>query len=162
MNDLTIIIAVLIIAAAGLLLGFAKTLKFSASGITGIVLKIFLCVMLGGLFINLPFIKDLVNNKFYIIDKFFNISRIILYIILYFAISILLKLLLAVAGSVLESMGLVNRLLGCVYFVLYFLGLALVYFAFAKYAGGKIESGLLSSIQNTLLYKLYLHNPIVF
>ena len=121
MVNLIFIIAMLLIALIGFLLGFSRTLKFYFRGIFGFIVSIFLCIVLGGMIRNLSIVAGWLNSlNTFLQEKAGFLANwgtiAIYYIALFIVINIIklifTKMLIKFFGMNNIFMKIINKLLG--------------------------------------------------
>ena len=172
LDAITILVAIAF-AGLGLLMGFARTLRFFTKGIFGFILSIFICATFGGMIAGIPAVARLVErinaaltNAWSFLGKI-RLETIIYYILLFFVVQIVRIILVRFVCAVFEidvlPMRLINKLLGMVLMVAaVFLLTLLVLAVFRMVEDTSFVQDILQKIDGTFLGKLYENNPVKF
>jgi len=171
--NIIFIVALIVLAIVGSALGFGRALKISTSGISGIIISIIVCVLIGGALLATPAISNLVyngNNYFRDIWVFFGIIRLahVIYFIALFAIVqiiriIIVRIIKGISEIDKKAIKIVNRILGAIYVALAaFVIMLLLFAALSLIEQTGFAQSILEAIDGTFLRTLYNNNPIVF
>lgn len=180
--DIVGLVALLIFAIIGLIVGFGKGLKFFTSGIFGFIISIFVTYILFGLVKSLAFVQTLMSelmtwlnsitqNNATLNNIFVEVlptADIVLVIVLFILIQLLRKLLVFIIKSLFEInngfIKFLNKLLGMVLFIGIIVALAMVFFQLIPYLAdifpdsmSKLENAI---TQSSFVSWLYENNPL--
>lgn len=164
-------------ALIGAIAGFGKGLKFFTSGIFGIVISVFVCYCVGGLILELQFVKDLLtklaalwtdkgDNFFFDLLTKIRMEIVIYYVALFIVVQIVRKILVLLLKNMVEikllPVQIVNRVLGMALFVGMAALLALLAFQIIYWVGGSTADNVLSTFEGSALKldQLFLNNPL--
>ena len=171
--DVITVIAAIVLALLGLLLGFGKTLRFFTKGIFGVVLSVFVCATFGGMIAGIPAVAEwigLLNTKLgesWSFLETIHLATVIYYVVLFFAVQIVRIIIVKCVAGVFEAdilpMRIVNKLLGMALMVAAVLLLTLLVLAvFRIVEDTAFVQNILAKINGTFLGTLYENNPVKF
>jgi len=170
--NLILIAVLIIIAIAGSTLGFGKSLKFTTSGIAGIIISIVFILFFGMGLLATPAINNLVargNEFFREVWSFLGVIRLatVLYFIALFAVIQIIRIIIVqIIKRITEidkrGIKVVNKILGAVYLTVFVFFLFLLILATIAFFEGLVNGSLLGSIEGSWIYVLYRNNFIVF
>ena len=166
---------VLAVGVLGALVGFGRGLDIITGGIVGILISIFICYSLGGVIMEIGFVKALM-------DKFVNalankngfcnflikihIEVIVFYIVLLIVVEIARWLLVKLVKVLLEINNIVfkviNKILGVILFLAVFTLIVLFVFQIISWIGGSTAANFLLKLDGSKfgIDKLFLNNPL--
>ncbi|MDE6598249.1 MAG: hypothetical protein K2K60_06390 [Clostridia bacterium] len=168
---------VLVVGVVGALVGFGRGLEVLTSGIVGILISIFICYSLGGLIMDLGFVKELMN-KFVIAlankhNGFCNflikihIEVVVFYIVLLIVVQLARWLLTKLVRAILEINNIVfkvfNKILGVILFLAVFILIVLFVFQIIAWIGGSTAYNFALKLNGSKfgIDKLFLNNPLM-
>ena len=171
--DVITVIAAIVLALLGLLLGFGKTLRFFTKGIFGVVLSVFVCATFGGMIAGIPAVAEwigLLNTKLgesWSFLETIHLATVIYYVVLFFAVQIVRIIIVKCVAGVFEAdilpMRIVNKLLGMALMVAAVLLLTLLVLAvFRIVEDTAFVQNILAKINGTFLGTLYENTPVKF
>ncbi len=169
--NLVTIGALIVCAAIGFFCGFGRALKSFTGGIVGIIISIFVCATFGGMLLGTNLIGGWIadiNAKLGEVAAFFEkiqVGVIIFYIVMFFVVQLLRIIVVKFVCGVFEAdnsvMNVINKVLGTLFVPAVILCLTLLIFAvFRLFEDTAAITSLLEKIDGTILYKLYVANPI--
>lgn len=167
----------LVAAFIGWFAGFGKCLKFFTSGIFGVIISVFICYCLGGLIMNLDFIRELLvklaslweGKEGFLFDLLskMQFEVIVYYIALFLIIQILRRLIVGILKSIAEKdvkvITFFNRFLGAVLIIAMALLLTLFVFQIIYWVGGASLETVKSAFEGSAIkldYLLFEGNPL--
>ncbi len=167
---------VLIVGVVGALVGFGKGLDILTGGIVGILISIFICYSLGGLIMDIGFVKELMNkfvaaltdkNGFCTFLLKIHIEVVVFYIVLLVVVQIARWLLVKLVKVILEINNIVfkvfNKILGIILFLAVFMLIVLFVFQIISWIGGSTAANFLIKLDGSKfgIDKLFLNNPLM-
>ena len=168
---------VLAVGVIGALVGFGRGLEVLTSGIVGILISIFICYSLGGLIMEIGFVKDLMNkfiiflanknNGFCKVLIKIHIEVIVFYIVLLIVVQLARWLLTKLVRALLEIHNIVftiiNRVLGIILFLAVFMLIVLFVFQIIAWIGGSTALNFVLKLDGSKfgIDKLFLNNPLM-
>lgn len=167
---------VLAVGVLGALVGFGRGLDIITGGIVGILISIFICYSLGGLIMDLGFVKELMNkfvnalankNGFCRFLLKIHIEVIVFYIVLLIVVEIARWLLTKLVKAILEINNIVfkviNKILGVILFLAVFTLIALFVLQIIAWIGGSTAANFAFKLDGSKfgLDKLFLNNPLM-
>ncbi|MCL1945060.1 MAG: hypothetical protein FWF56_04570 [Firmicutes bacterium] len=166
------IILLAMVFVFGYYMGMGKVLQVYKSGIFGIAINICLAIMFGGLIRGIPQVQDLLNNIQVELGNRFEILRnipletIIFYVLFFLALTIIKIFLINFFkihdNSKVFVLRFVSRLCGAFANVLFFVGLALIFFALLHYFKDTIVyDTIVQGIKESWVEWLFVNNPII-
>ncbi len=173
--DIIAVVAFVVFAILGVLMGFGRGLKFFTSGIFGIIISIFVCYLIFGLVLDISFVKELCNNfNDWLNDSgsvgaFFadiHLDYVVLAIILFIIVQIVRIIIVKIVKGVFEIdnvvFKLINKVFGAVFFLAVALAIVLIAFQIVAWVGGTTEDNFLASLEGSLfgLDALFENNPL--
>lgn len=152
--------------ALGAFLGFGKGLKFFTGGIFGFAIGVIVCVLLGTVFLDVPFVRDLLdklaeNWKDIEFLNTIHLDVVIYYVVLFLVVQLIRILIVWLLKSVLESQNgfvkFINRTLGAVFFLAIGVLLVLLIVRIVGWVGGDTALDLYYNLKGSALKldKLY-------
>lgn len=172
LDAITILVAIAF-AGLGLLMGFARTLRFFTKGIFGFILSIFICATFGGMIAGIPAVARLVErinaaltNAWSFLGKI-RLETIIYYILLFFVVQIVRIVIVKCIGGIFTAdnavMRVLNRVLGMILMVAAVFLLVLLFFGIVKiFENTGFAQDLIADIEGSFLGVLYHNNPVKF
>lgn len=171
--NLITILALLFFALAGFLIGFGRSLKMFTSGIVGIIISIFVCATFGGMLLGTDLVGGWIaslNSKLGEVAAVFEkiqVGVIIFYIVMFVVVQLVriavVKFVCEFFGADNSVMKVVNKILGTLFVPAVILCFTLLILAVLKlFDDTTAISSMLEKIDGTILYKLYVSNPIEF
>lgn len=172
--DLITLGVIMLTALIGAISGFGNGLKFFARGWLGRIISIIICYFLFGLVLKIPFVQDLLQKfvatldgeKWYLkILKYVRIDMIVFAVVLFFAVQLVKKLVVALINGLFSIntpfIRVLNKLLGVFIYLFLLLLLVLIVFQIAYLIDGA-DGAIYQKTQGSLfgLDKLYLDNPL--
>ena len=156
----------------GLLFGFGKQLNFITKGIKGIIFSIFICYLIFGFVMGLPFVQTLVSkfkakaaagNPFIRFLLTIRIDIVVCALVLFVVVQIVRKILVLIIGGVMESGGtvmhVINKSFGVLLTFAWLCGIGLFVLQMIYLAkGNPAPSGIAGSVFK--LDAVYRHNPL--
>lgn len=171
--DSVTLIAAILLAGLGLVLGFGRTLKFFTKGIFGFILSVFICASFGGMIAGIPAVAEWIgglNAKLGEAWSFLgtiHLATVIYYIVLFLVVQLVrilvVKLIAGLFSADVLPVRIINRILGAALMVAAVLLLLLLAFAIVAIFGetqGVID--FVARLDGTFLGTLYANNPIKF
>ncbi|MDR0697263.1 MAG: hypothetical protein LBF68_07030 [Christensenellaceae bacterium] len=173
MVDFNYLIAFIVIALLGLLLGFGRILKIFTSGPFGFVLSIVFCALLGGTLQTVPVVANFIvsiNDKAIDIADFLKYLRpgiIVYYITMFLIVQIFRIFIVKAIRNFMETdrniMRFLNRILGMVSAVVFSATVVLLFFAVVEvFDSTALGQNIISKIGDGIIRAIYDHNPINF
>ena len=172
--DLITLGVIMLTALIGAISGFGNGLKFFARGWLGRIISIIICYFLFGLVLKIPFVQDLLQKfvatldgeKWYLkILKYVRIDMIVFAVVLFFAVQLVKKLVVALINGLFSIntpfIRVLNKLLGVFIYLFLLLLLVLIVFQIAYLIDG--ADGVIYQKTHGSLFgldKLYLDNPL--
>ena len=129
----------------GVIVGFGKGLQFFTGGIFGFIIGIVVCVLLGTVFLDVTFVRDLLDKlaSYWAHIDFLNaihLDIIIYYVVLFIIVQIIRALSVWLLKSVFESnvgvMKFFNKLLGAILFLIFGVLIMLMVVKIIGWVGG--------------------------
>lgn len=168
-DSITLIVAI-VLAGLGLVVGFARTLRFFTHGIFGVILSVFVCATFGGMIQGIGPVQEWftkLNDAMPGFLQTIHAATIIYYILLFLIVQILrvliVRLLAGAFSAPAAPVRVINRILGMVLMVAAVLLLVLLVFAVIAIFGDKAGViDFVSKLDGTFLGTLYEHNPVQF
>lgn len=172
--DLITLGVIMLTALIGAISGFGNGLKFFARGWLGRIISIIICYFLFGLVLKIPFVQDLLQKfvatldgeKWYLkILKYVRIDMIVFAVVLFFAVQLVKKLVVALINGLFSInnpfIRVLNKLLGVFIYLFLLLLLVLIVFQIAYLIDGA-DGAIYQKMHGSLfgLDKLYLDNPL--
>ena len=172
--DLITLGVIMLTALIGAISGFGNGLKFFARGWLGRIISIIICYFLFGLVLKIPFVQDLLQKfvatldgeKWYLkILKYVRIDMIVFAVVLFFAVQLVKKLVVALINGLFgintPFIRVLNKLLGVFIYLFLLLLLVLIVFQIAYLIDGA-DGAIYQKTHGSLfgLDKLYLDNPL--
>jgi|GEM_PF-1825311 len=171
-----ILVGVLLLAAAiGAGFGFGRMLKFTTSGIAGIVISVVLIALFGMALLATPAINGLVatGNEFFAGVWGFlgviHLATVLYFIALFIVLQVLRIIIVLIIRRVTEidkkPIKIANKILGAVYFVLFVFMLFLLILAtirFFEYTFFNYPESIMQAIEGSWIYVIFRNNFIVF
>lgn len=167
---------VVVFALIGLFAGFGKGLKFFTSGIFGVLISIFVCYCIGGLFLDIEFVQDLLakfadlwtgkDGFFFDLLTQIHAEIIVYYIALFIVVQIVRVIVVAILKNIAEikflPISILNRLLGMALFVGAMLLIALFVFQIIMWVDGSTVEHVREAFDGSLfrLDWLFENNPL--
>ncbi|MDE6585568.1 MAG: hypothetical protein K2K80_02685 [Clostridia bacterium] len=151
---------IVVFMAIGAIVGFGKGLQFFTSGIFGFIIGIVVCVMLGTVFLDVAFVRDLLDmlSSYWAHIDFLNaihLDIIIYYVALFIIVQIIRALAVWLLKSVFESnVGVVkffNKLLGAILFLILGVLIMLLVVKVIGLVGGETYDGLYDNLRGSAL-----------
>ncbi|MDR0752364.1 MAG: hypothetical protein LBF12_07290 [Christensenellaceae bacterium] len=173
MVDLSYLVAFIIIALLGLLLGFGKILKIFTSGPFGLIISIIFCAFLGGTLQSVPFIADFItsiNQKAIDIASFFQYIKpgiVVYYIVMFLIVQIFRMFVVKLIKTLMEiekpAIKLLNRILGLVFSVAFSSAFLLLFFAVVEiFDSTQFGQNIILKLGDGIIRGIYDNNPINF
>ena len=175
--DIIVLGLIVISCVLGMLFGFGKGLKFVTGGITGVIISIFICYMLGGIIYNFAFVQNgleslrgALANKGNKLCKFLLIIQIdilVYYVALFIAVTIVRIIIVHIIKSIVEienvALIVINKTFGVVLFAAVSIILVLFVFWIVSLIGGGTAVDLEAHLSKSSigLGWLYEHNPFM-
>ena len=172
--DLITLGVIMLTALIGAISGFGNGLKFFARGWLGRIISIIICYFLFGLVLKIPFVQDLLQKfvatldgeKWYLkILKYVRIDMIVFAVVLFFAVQLVKKIVVALINGLFSIntpfIRVLNKLLGVFIYLFLLLLLVLIVFQIAYLIDG--ADGVIYQKTHGSLFgldKLYLDNPL--
>lgn len=171
--DVITIVAAILFAGLGVVVGFGRTLRFFTDGIFGTIISIIFCFAFGGMIASIPFVADGISwlNEWLggVWDFFATIrlATIVYYVVLFLLVQLLRKLIVMLLEKLFSidvlAMRILNSVLGAILMVVaVFILLLLVLAIFELFETSEFVQGMLNVLDGTFLKTLYLNNPIDF
>ena len=172
--DLITLGVIMLTALIGAISGFGNGLKFFARGWLGRIISIIICYFLFGLVLKIPFVQDLLQKfvatldgeKWYLkILKYVRIDMIVFAVVLFFAVQLVKKIVVALINGLFSInnpfIRVLNKLLGVFIYLFLLLLLVLIVFQIAYLIDGA-DGAIYQKTHGSLfgLDKLYLDNPL--
>lgn len=146
---------VIVFLALGALIGFGSGLKFFTSGIFGIIIGVVVCALVGTVFLEVGFVRDLLDKlaACWADVEFLNkirLDAVIYYVILFVVVQILRIIIVTIIKHVSESKNIlikiVNKTLGAVMFLAIGVLLAFLALKIIGWVGGDTAMNLYDSL----------------
>lgn len=169
--DIITIIVLIFSLILGLARGFGKSLKSFTKGVFGIVLSVFVCISLGGMIANIPFVGEFINKvnasialKAEFLAKL-KLGIWVYYLVLFFVVQILRLIVVKIVADIFDNdsqvMRFINKFLGAVFApTAVFMFVLLVLALFKSFENLNVVQSILSELKDSYLLILYHHNPI--
>ena len=173
--DIIVLVAFVVFALLGVIVGFGRGLKFFTSGIFGIIISIFVCHLIFWLVLDISFVENLCN-KFLAwlydsgsVGSFFadiHVDYAVLAVVLFILIQIVRIIIVKTVKGVFESdkvvLRVLNKTFGAVLFVLVLFAIVLVVFQIVAWIGGTTAENFSAELDGSwfLLDALYEKNPL--
>ena len=171
--DSVTLIAAILLAGLGLVLGFGRTLKFFTKGIFGFILSVFICASFGGMIAGIPAVAEWIGGLNARLGEAWSflgtihLATVIYYIVLFLVVQLVrilvVKLIAGLFSADVLPVRIINRILGAALMVAAVLLLLLHAFAIVAIFGetqGVID--FVARLDGTFLGTLYANNPIKF
>ena len=171
--DSVTLIAAILLAGLGLVLGFGRTLKFFTKGIFGFILSVFICASFGGMIAGIPAVAEWIGGLNARLGEAWSflgtihLATVIYYIVLFLVVQLVrilvVKLIAGLFSADVLPVRIINRILGAALMVAAVLLLLLLAFAIVAIFGetqGVID--FVARLDGTFLGTLYANNPIKF
>ena len=156
--------------ALGAMIGFGKGLKFITRGIIGFAISVFLCYTFGGIFLEIPFVNNLLTElaaKWAHIEWLskIHLEIIIYYIILFAAVSLLRIIIVKIFAHVMETdvfaIKVINKACGALLFTAIGILVILFVFQIIVWIGGDTAAEFAKKIAGgTIVQPIYENNPL--
>ncbi len=169
--DFVAISLVMVFAFIGYKIGVGKVLKFVTGGIVGKIISVFVCYLIYGLVLDIPFVKSLLDAFVnWISSSDSSFVKLLLYVridmIAYFAVLFLLvqlarKLVIAMLGKIFSLAPAIDKTLGVILNLAFIASIVLIVFQISFWLLGA-DGGLFPLLDGSLLGldKLYVNNPL--
>ena len=146
---------VVVFIALGALIGFGSGLKFFTSGIFGIIIGVVVCALVGTVFLEVGFVRDLLDklaacweNVDFLVK--IRLDVVIYYIILFIVVQLLRIIIVMIIKHVTQSKNviirIINRTLGAVLFLALGVLLAFLALKIIGWVGGDTAMNLYDSL----------------
>ncbi len=162
--------------ALGAVFGFGRLLKFFTGGIIGIIISGFVCYCIGGFFLDIPFVQDMLakfaglwgtqEGIFFDILRSMHLEIVVYYIVLFLLVQIARVIIVNILKNISEAdnvvISVINRVGGALLMAAVVFVVVLLIFQIVHWVGGGTEIDLINSLGGSCfkLDMLYIHNPL--
>ena len=174
--DVVVIVAFIVFALTGVVVGFGRGLKFFTGGVLGLIISVIVCYLIFGFVLDISFVKELCNkflewlNSKGSVGSFFadiHLDYVALAVVLFVIVQIIRIIIVKIIRRVFEidnaAVKVLNKVFGAVLFVLVFVATMLIVFQIVAWVGSDTAENFLKNIQGSFfkLDDLYENNPLL-